>query len=836
MAENRSVNAVVLNSEGADFGFDPGPDDNFRPFEGDFGDAFSSGRAGQDVEDAVILESSPHASGANPFRGRMPGKLEDYLAAIEEWETGSEFVNDAREVDRVRARRLNLAREISDDPHLISNIEFARARKSSGEPFRGDPRSYLQADIAYNDKPDPASARYSDFVQERARMRDELFDSKDGVIVGARDYERFTRRTQGVMLQGEKIAEQYDFIDLRREAALENYDNPAFIAEIATFSPAGQSWQKQHGIVDEFLVDIDRKDLLNEHLNDGGYARSDAMADVFAESVRASPDRDGDGHVSSAEKIAKFQDMRETGRNIRHNHLAIVKFAQQNSTSGDRSTYDLGIAALENTTFSRGLYDRWIDSLSTEDRKFLGKEKSVVAHFDVARKKFEAEFDNGDPAAGKTFAVLEQAASQIIGNPARERRLSDLGNMDNVAALHFFTEGYSERNLGKKAAADLDRRIIDRISKNDPDMDQKKGTFSVTDDRVGGGKLKSPDGKDYDLDLGQAGTSAKISIVDGAHIMISNSAEDAEDGKGAVVRLEGIMAPPPGKETKRGGVDAGVESKSHLEEVVGRYGLETMGTKLRTLDNGEVVAKVRLDPATSGENLSQRMLTDGYALPVKDGAKGDRREHMAKQAESNKRGLWEFGFPEMDESWRRENAGPRMTWYDKKIKVVDNTVSAMAGSTEDVYRKLSQSDTKLFALPLKKWSANSRIDHEVEKVTKKNPTRISSIYDNNIEVLKDLRKRKDKLSQEEKLAHDRLTMGNRVLGSSLVSKNLLDPKQARKNDHEMMSGIGMQMTMKGVRPIADFAKEAAHEASNFTRKGMRAGSSIARGIDMVTGE
>lgn len=805
MAGDAETHNLILNSEGDDFGFDTGSDEAFSRSSEAFRESFGRSNTAEE-EDIIDAEFVEVGQGG----GQAPDAVDSYLDALNRWEGGPDFVNDARKVEAARALRLDLAQQIADNPTLISSPKLAKARKANGENFKGDPREYLRADIAYNDRPDPASTRYADFARERAKLRDALFG--DSVVVGAEDYRKLTQRTQGVMMRADKVAEQYDLIDLRKEAALEHYDNPRFIAEVALAAPHGS--EGTSGILDELLLDLDRKDLLAEHLGTTSAARTDAMAKIFSESVHAVADRNGDDKITASEKISKFQNMRETGRSIRHNHLAIAKFARAHSGEREQGALDLGLAALDNTSFSRGLYDRWISGLSNSEASELRKKRSVVATFGVARKQFENDFDAASPRAAETFAILEQAATQILDNPEAERRLINQGDIDDVAALQLFSQRYKERALGEAAAARVEEDVISRMGEN----------ISTVGKREGSADLKTEDGNAYHLDLEKAGAKAQVRVVDGAHIMVSNSAEDAKEGKGAILRLEGIMAPPEGSETRSGGMDAGIESKSHLEEVVNRHGVASLGLKIKTLKSGETVVKARL---STGENLSQRMLRDGYVLPVKDGDKGDRREHMAKQAEANRRGLWEAGFPEMDESWRRENQGPNMTWHDKKLHVVNTVAQAMATSRQDVFRRLSHPETKLFGLPLKQWSANSRIDDEIDKIIRKNPARVMSIYENNLEVLKDLRKRKDKLSYSEKVAHDRLTMGNRALGSSLVSKNLLDAKQAEKNDHQFMSGSGLQLSMKGVRPMAEATAETVQQGAKVAGYGYRKAKGLA---------
>lgn len=790
MADERTFNAVMLNADGDDFGFETGSDEAFARSSEEF-------RRSSYRVDAV----------------------DSYIATLSRWEAGPEFAKNAEEVEQARSARLDVAREIADNPMLMSSEKLDDPLKSNGDPFKGDPREYLRSDIIYNDRPSPDSVKYFDFVNERKRLRDKLFGG--GEIVSAQDYEKLARRTQGAIVRAKHIRDQYDLIDMRKEMALENYDNPRFVAEVAIASPS--NGDRTSGCLDELLLDFDRKDLLAEHMGAASQPRSAAMAEVFTDSVHAVADKDGDGRVSATEKVSKFQDMRETGRNIRHNHLAVAKFAQDHSGPESALALNMGLAALDNTTFSRGLYDRWIDGLSRDEKKEILEKRSVATTYEIARKRFERDFDSGSSNIGESFAILEQAATQIVNDPQAERRLTQTGDIESVATLHMFKPGYKQKHLGNNAERRIDLAIREKM--------EARGKLVRDGKREGFAELKGKDGSDYKLDLKKAGKNARIKVVDGAHILISNSAEDAENGMGAIMRLDGILAPPPGTMTKSGAMDAGIEAKSHLEEVLNRHGVDSLGLKVKPLESGESVIKARL---STGEDLSQRMLRDGYALPVKTGRKDDRREHMAKQAEANRRGLWDEGFAEMDESWRRENSSPNLTWVDKKLRVAETAQKSMATRTQDVSLMLSRPEVKNFALPVKDWSKNSRIDDEIEKIVRRNPSRVMSVYDNNLEILKDLRKRKDKLSKTEKVAHDRLTMGNRALASNLMSKHLLDPSQAKKDDHPFMTGHGMKLSMNGVRPIAEATEDAGRRSLGAGLGSYkRIGSALAKGLDIA---
>lgn len=947
-----------------------------------------------DFEDMLPGGGLEEGLGAwQPDSEHAPDDVDLYLEQIKKWESGPDFVNDADRVDRVKKERLRLASRIAEEPHLIAD------RRLSGKS------DYLDADLRYNDNLDPASVEYGRFVRERAALRDELFEGKS--FVSAKDYTDFALRKQESILAKENIHLQYELIDLRREAALEHFDDPRFVAEVSRH-PAG--------LFDELLVDFDRRDLLLGKMDPATEARSAAMSDLFSESVQKSIKLG----QTKAENVMNFQNMREVGRNIRHNQRAISNFA----AAFDKGTpqYEIGMSALDDDAFSDGLYNSWIKGLSRADKNLINEKKSAAAAFVVAHRRFQKELDAGDPSAGKSFAVLEHAAEKILNQNGLQRKLAEIGDKDdvaaNLAALHVFGERYKQRHLDK-LGENLEEQVIARMGDAvhsegqhqgrsegpsaegetyalnlDPDRPALKGRISAEivdlvsatrdalgepsvrsaaviglarmeaaaagneglssilarasqavaskdrDEAIGfaesvlkalpesdlagkgvsdgrgfskhisafkDGKISSDqlvvsaaglaahagmssdqgiaklltadiaamsqgsfndlvagsvdraarhagsrdlgrlarnlrergasdaDGMKREFDVALSPHEPSFEVVDGAHLRVANCREDLENGKGIILRLSGIVTPPEGVETRLGNLDAGMESRSHLEEVIQRHGIKSLGLEIHRLDTGEDVIKAKL---SSGEDLSQRMLRDGYAIPTKEGPENIRREYLTKQAEAGRRGLWRDGFPEMDQSWRREKGAPEMTWRDKRLRLTETVASAMAGSengvrrmfsssvtSDDTYRRLSRSETKLFALPINAWSNSSRIDEEIKKIARRNPSRIIDIYSNNMEILKDLRKRKDKLTQAEKVAHDRLTLGTRAIGSALVSTKNLDPRQLRKDDAELISRSGIELSARGVRAVADvtvhMAEGAAHVVKETAKRGAR---------------
>jgi endonuclease YncB( thermonuclease family) len=412
----------------------------------------------------------------------------------------------------------------------------------------------------------------------------------------------------------------------------------------------------------------------------------------------------------------------------------------------------------------------------------------------------------GDPHAAKSFAVLEHAAAKINKSPKLQAQLADIGGVNDVAALHVFGKEYKQTLA--KVGENVDKSVVTKMGDKAIDYGERRGSAQE----------ETESGESYNLTVS---ANTKFEVVDGAHVRMANNENDLKDGKGIVMRLEGIVAPPEGVSTRSGKLDAGIEAKSNLQEVISRHGVgssASIGISVKQLDSGESVVSMR---TKDGENLSQRMLRDGFAIPTKDGFHKDRKEALAKQAEGNGRGLWAEGFPEMDQSWRREKSTPEMTWKDKRHNLERNVNDAMCTTKLHVARNLTRSETKLFALPLKSWSDEKSIDKEILKVANKNPTRIMDIYNNNMELLEDLRKRKDKLSQPEKVAHDKLAMGRRALGEVLVSKNLMDPAKFKKDSHPFMSQSGIKISKDGIRALGDATATIADKAIETTRKGAK---------------
>ena len=820
-------------------------------------DTASSAGQGREPEDPDLgmkndLEAERGAGSTHTARDDV---VAQYLDTLHRWEgrnpkdvaegrvndtSAIDIVTDGEKVDELREYRLDLARQISADPRLASH----RAFFERADEFTNDPRRYFEIDNTLLRQGDKSKVEYSDFARRREELRDQVFGKQR--MVDADSYVRYTKSVQGMLRDRKDVDYQYEFLDIRREAAREHYNNPRFVAEVALRAhvekgDAPQKWDldiddpraARNGFMDELLVDFDREDLLNDKK---AQQRSDALTGAFTERLREIGTEDsadgsfqGETRITAAEKVRRFQDLREAGMTLRTDHRAVGLFAQifnervedperkvgvnlDDVSSSQRSRcYEIGLAALEDRRFSKGLFNRWVAGLDDEERSRFHKELkgSPTGTFRLARERFERQYAMGDKAMADSFAVMETAASKVMADPKLVAKLRKTGEPDDLVALQMFSEESRDKRM-RDVSRGVQDDIVDRMG--------QRGHLTEKGARLGDAAGKTSGGEDYKLDLSAAGENAHCTVVDGSHLMLSNSAEDAQQGKGLVLRLQGMTTPPvePATMTKSGVLDAGVESKNFLEEVIGRHGLKrSVGLVIDKTDTGEKVVKATLN---SGEDVSERMIKEGYALPTKDGRHGERREDQARQAQANKRGLWKEGFPEMDDSWRREKNAPQLTWRDKKHRLVRNVNDALAQTPNQVYRKLSRPEARLFALPVKEWAGDGRIDEEVESLVARNPARAMDVYGNNMDILKDLRKRKDSLSQEERVAHDRLSLGRRALASSLVSAGHLDPRQAEKDSHPLVSRPGFQLNAKKIRPIAEGAVSLAGGAAEATRQ------------------
>ena len=738
--------------------------------------------------------------------------IDDYRNAVERWRSGFDVSEDAVTVNALRKTRQDRMREILENDLL-------------GDERLADFDAYISADIAELSQPDPRDGEYADYLERRGALRRNLFTGRDDNeavdrIDNVDIYARATASLSAQMSGGENIARQYEYLSVRQEAVREHFNNPRFAVEVALYP--------NNLIDDELLVDLDRGDLTERT----GRERSRIMADVFAERVQGRPNEDA-GVVS---KVQRFQELREVGRAIGHNHLSMIEFARK--TQGgrgrgevllDNGSIGIGIQAFDDKTFSQSVLDEWRVTLSKAEQDEVDGDPVKV--FQKARQTFERDYDNfkknseiyPNSSLAASFAVMERSAETIMRNFQGYNINGRLSNSEDMNALALFSKSYRDKMLSK-VGPKVEQEVIDRMAEEQtlPDR-QSSGQAKY--------EAKNKKGEDYQIDLSKAGKELHIEVANGNHLKLSNNATDAEQGKFVLLRIGGLVVPKDGVATKNGKFDAGEESRAHLEEFVTRYGAKDSEYRmsLQVKDDGKG-GKFIDATLPSGENLSQRMIRDGYGLPTHDTDGKVRREGLAKNAEKYRRGLWADGFPEVDRDWRSESSKPYLKSSDKRDRLADTVGMAMAVDPKSVGSKLSRPETKIFSLPLNNWSGSVAVDAEIDKISRTNPGRLEDIYNGNMEILKELRKRKDKLNSREKMAHDRLDMGRRAIGKSLVDHGHMDAQKVAKDGHPMMSRKGINANLDTLRPIGRASLAAGEKALDVVDKSAKAAPKMVQGI------
>lgn len=771
--------------------------------------ASSASRDASDAEDAQVLDSAE----AGTFEPSEPPKSEpselinEYREACDKWKSGFDTANDAHTVADLQKARLSSMQEI-----LAQGL-------THDERLDGY-ESYLSSDIAWLSRPDPRDGEYADYVRQRNHIRHRVFGTQDEEVLNtAEAYARATGATSHAMVNEIDIEQHYEFLSVRQEAVLEHFNDPRFVAEVGLYS--------RNKIDDELLVDFDREDLRD----DTAKKRSQIMADMFGEIVHPRPGEEARG----ISKIERFQELRETGRSISHNQDSIIRFARSSQPDADKNpgridagSLELGLQALDNKSYSDSLFKEWLDSMPLEERKEV--ENEPVALLRKSRETFLRDYDalgRGDTEVGSSlgasFAVMERSAQEILRNYPKYNRDGQLNNPDDLGSLAIFSKKYREKKLDG-IPGKIDAKMMERLEDEELLHKGEKGGSATR-------APKSKGDEEYVVNLGESGNNTHIEVVDGNHVRVSSSAEDAKNGKFVQLRLEGLTVPAMGQQTKNGMLDAGEEAKSHLEGFIARYtqpdSFQKMGLEIVENDQGEKVLNATL-PA--GESLSQRMIRDGYGLPTNESKGLTRREELAKGAEKERRGIWRDGFPEVDRTWRSEARSPSLSAKDKRERLTDMVGLSMACDVDQVQAKLSHRETKIFALELKPWSTHPNVDKAISKIARTNPGRLMDIYDNNLEILKDLRKRKDKLTPAEKLAHDRLDMGRRAIGGSLMEYGHLTAEQLKKDGHPMMSRKGINANLDSLRPIKNATAAVAETASKYAKEGVKRAPGMVRDI------
>lgn len=326
-----------------------------------------------------------------------------------------------------------------------------------------------------------------------------------------------------------------------------------------------------------------------------------------------------------------------------------------------------------------------------------------------------------------------------------------------------------------------------------------------------------------------------IHVLEGGKVVIAATEADYEAGRGVPFSLYGIKAPPPGKDhaTKDDAFDAGYESKKHLEDLLTRYGKR--GLTLETVDGRDGQKEIRMR-MNSGEDMSYRMIRDGYALPSECETMRGRREEAAQIADRGNMGLWAHGFPDDDGSWRSESLMPHLTRKDKRENLKRTVQRAMAGSPMGAQRVFSDKSAELFALEVgAKWE-HPGFYREAWEAVQANPDRMKKLYTNNVKLMKELKARKDNMSEEEKTSHDQLTIGARLIGRALVNVGeKVDPKTGKKSwkyvsPMEVMKDTDTLLSKRGLaipQTIKDTFSKGTEAAGQAAKWGLENSSQFA---------
>ncbi|MFZ3584230.1 hypothetical protein ACOI1H_18995, partial [Loktanella sp. DJP18] len=662
-----------------------------------------------DVEDALVLGTdTPKSFDAKQSVHENLAVLDRYTDAVSKWKSGFPVASDADVVAKLQAERIACAR-------------YIRAHGLVGSDQLKDVGDFLAVDFAWISRPDPKDGEYGDYVRQRNLVRQRVFhDEKTGEfhdrIDSVATYARATAAISFAMVESKNIEDHYEFLSVRQEAVAEHFNNPRFIAEVGLYD--------RNKIDDELLVDLDRSDLKSK----ASKARSVALADIFAEgtvideSKNNGSKKSNDIDTPTYLKIDRFQNLRETGRRLAHEPDAIIRFSRlsipREVTNGDGEKevvqrvsggqLEFGLQALDNKAYSPSVMTEWLHSLSPKERREVKNEP--VALFRKARETFERDYDRlaagksivGNHSLAASFAVMERSAAEIHSNYPKYNKNGQLSNAADQGSLALFSKEYRRETLDRMPDL-IDEKVMSRIPESERNNGDKSGTAIH--------KSKGKSGEEYHLDLGGSADSVHIEVADGNHLRLSNSKEDAEAGKFVQLRLEGLTVPAAGQQTKNGKLDAGAESKGHLEALIARFGrgdaLKNMGLAIELNKNGETVLNATIE---SGESLSQRMIHDGYGLPSAEGEGSLRREHHAKVAESQKRGIWKEGFPEVDRDWRTESRSPSLNAKDKRDRLAGLVGRSMAADTQSITSMLSRPETKIFALELDRWSTRPMVD------------------------------------------------------------------------------------------------------------------------------
>ena len=334
------------------------------------------------------------------------------------------------------------------------------------------------------------------------------------------------------------------------------------------------------------------------------------------------------------------------------------------------------------------------------------------------------------------------------------------------------------------------------------------------------GTVQRENGKEEDLRKTLEREGPAITVLDGGRVAIAATQADMDNGRFTEMSLYGIRVPPPGqdKATADDAMDAGQASKEHLQELFDRYGTRGMGVETVDGRDGMKELKIRLPV---NEDLSHRMLRDGYALPSDCSLHQSSREEFAANAERNNRGIWAHGFPVDDGTWRSESLMPHLSRRDKRDRLASIIHTSYAGNPTKAARLFADRATKLFAMPIGETWSNPAYFREALDAADMNPDRMHKLYQSNIKMMKELRGRKDTLSNKEKVIHDQMTIGAKTMGHALARVGeSIDPKTGKAtykytNPIDVEKDTDVMLSERGAL-ISDKVKERFNRAANAT--------------------
>lgn len=322
-----------------------------------------------------------------------------------------------------------------------------------------------------------------------------------------------------------------------------------------------------------------------------------------------------------------------------------------------------------------------------------------------------------------------------------------------------------------------------------------------------------------------------ITVLHGGQVFLAATEADAQAKRGVAMSLYGVNVPGKGTMTKDDSKDAGEAAKEHIEELLERHGGQGLSMEMVDGREGQKELLLRLD---NSENLSHRLLRDGYALPSECERGRNKRKDLGSKADINNRGLWKNGFPEDDGTWRGKSKIPHLSRKDKKENLGRRIKENYASSGDQVKRILSDRGTPIFAMGINSDFTKANFYRGAMDAVRKDPNRIKGIYDRNIEIMKGLDKKLEKdglLSRKEKIMHDKLNTGSRLIGKALVDHGTqIDPETGKKT-WKYISPMQLEKdTSKFLSDrqfdIPDSVKQAWNSTLTATEKGVKKGKEL----------